>query len=113
MTTAEILSQARDLISEPACWNQGCAARDANGREIEAPDDGVEAAQHEDAVMWCAGGAIMWVAGDDYASAQYLFERANEIQSVRIGPWNDRATHADVLAAFDRAIAVASAEDQS
>ena len=49
-TPRDLLVQARTLIARPEAWTQGAAARDADGEPV-----GVE---HEDAVSWCATGAL-------------------------------------------------------
>ena len=49
-TARDILIDARALIAIPQAWTQGTGARDADGEPI-----GVE---HDDAVSWCATGAI-------------------------------------------------------
>ena len=49
-TPRDLLVEARTLIASPEAWTQGAAARDADGEPV-----GVE---HEDAVTWCATGAL-------------------------------------------------------
>ena len=49
-TPRDLLVEARTLIARPEAWTQGAAARDDEGEPV-----GVE---HEDAVSWCATGAL-------------------------------------------------------
>ena len=49
-TPRDLLVEARTLIARPETWTQGAAARDTDGEPV-----GV---QHEDAVTWCATGAL-------------------------------------------------------
>jgi hypothetical protein len=104
---AQILAAARALIATPESWTTGTTARDADGRNL---GDDERAALDEDAVRWCAGGAIMRAAGDTrtWEPAQRALERVIDPQRAGpfIGVWNDMTgrTHGEVLAAFDRAI---------
>jgi len=50
-TPLDLLTEARTLIARPCAWTQGTGARDASGDSI-----GVE---HQDAVSWCATGALL------------------------------------------------------
>lgn len=115
MSTVEILQKARDLISDPARWTQDAYARDEHGREGAEPNDC-------DAVCFCSLGAIYRTTSIDIA--EYLpysvtLNLAQEMQAVEtdtrgkceryIADFNDGHTHAEVLAAFDRAIEKAKA----
>lgn len=97
MTTKEILIAARAKIDAPERWTQGVVARNADGHPTYI--------SAENAVCWCIAGAITSVGGDDVACGVFL--RATGTK--HIGKWNDdpTRTHAEVLAAFDRAIAAA------
>lgn len=96
---AEVLRAARALIDTPDKWCQGQFHKDG---------------------AYCASGAIGVAAGVDievgcwfcHPAWQALADTVNAAQSGGIGSWNDRPerTHADVLAAFDRAIATAEAQ---
>lgn len=99
MSTLELLVKARALIAHPRAWTQGCSARLADGTECSAGKEG--------ACQWCAFGALYVVGGG-------AFERGVAALNTVLGfnlareliEWNDRATHTDVLATFDRAIAL-------
>lgn len=107
MKRSEILTQARDLISDPARWTRGVYARDAEGRET--------ASRSESAVCWCVHGAIRKVTGSVYDtlfSGRYaqaaLPEGYSEVHEFNDDP---KTTHSDVLALFDRAIKLAKREE--
>lgn len=100
MTPAEILRKARALIDTPEKLARGVYARDAKGKAVPP--------YSPDAVCYCVVGAIMRVGGfgDRIAAGIAALTRAV------IGPvptWNDVSTHAEILAGFDRAIALAEA----
>lgn len=107
ISTRAALLAARKLIEKPENWARGWYAYDENRNRCGSLS--------ADAVCWCAVGAIHKVTGTD----GFLREHpANDLffRTVRkIDPscdaaheFNDSYTHADVLAAFDKAIAAAS-----
>ena len=115
-TPRDILIDARALIARPQAWTQGTGARDADGEPI-----GVE---HEDAVAWCATGAIncaVYRHADSLdlpPALQRARERAGTILSKAVialtlghysetTTYNDQANHGCILKAFDVAIAAA------
>ena len=98
MTPLETLKAARDLISDPARWTQGCAARNVNGEPVDLMDN--------TAVCWCALGAISitdLMRGIGISDASKALRRVTPFGLV--GQFNDTHTHAEVLALFDAAIA--------
>ena len=115
-TAREILIEARALIARPEAWTQGTGARDTDGEPI-----GVE---HEDAVSWCATGAINCAVYrhadclDLPPALQRARDRAGTILTdaatrLTLGhysettTYNDQASHGCVLKVFDIAIAAA------
>jgi hypothetical protein len=96
MTTLEILKGARELLSDPARWTQGHAARTAAGRKTSYQDP--------DAVCYCPWGALRLVGGlgADLVVLSLGFEGTSEFFA-----WNDapERTHTEVLARFDKAVA--------
>ena len=86
MTVKEQLIAAKALIDKPEKWCQGNAI-DAQGRI-------------------CASQALRTITGGGLADAEY-----EALADAMAGPgslvcaWNDTHTHAEVIAAFDRAIA--------
>ena len=116
-TAREILVEARTLIAKPQAWTQGTGARDADGEPI-----GVE---HEDAVSWCATGAIncaVYRHADSLdlpPALQRARERAGTLLTDAVGrlttghysettTYNDQANHGCILKAFDIAIVAAA-----
>lgn len=101
MTPKEILIAARAKIEAPERWTQGKFARAKNGACIGPQTAG--------AVRWCSIGAIISV-GDLPSYDLLLAAIGGEWNTV--AEWNDapNRTHAEVLAAFDRAIATAELE---
>lgn len=101
MTTKERLIAARDLVAKG--WTQGVYARDANDRYT--PYGGPNACK------FCASGAVAHVTDiflQSFEDALTLLKRA--IDGKAVVPWNDASerTQAEVVAAFDRAIELAS-----
>lgn len=97
MTTVEILKKARGLVEKG--WTATVFARDADGLPIHETD--------RRAVCWCASGALH-ASGSPWGSdARTVFIRA--IGTGEIPDWNDSPgrTQSEVLAAFDKAIALA------
>jgi len=101
MTTAEILRAARAKIEQGRC--QRYYAQDALGRKIMSVDPSAE--------RFCALGAIHCVSpyGDPRTNAKTALTK---ITKVAIADFNDAPgrTQAEVLAAFDKAIALAESE---
>ena len=98
MTPLETLRAARQLISDPAKWTQGVAARNRLGSSVDP--------LAEDAVCFCSIGAIRNVVAED----NHAFERASDALRSHspigvIAGFNDTHTHAEVLGLFDAAIA--------
>jgi len=105
-TAVDILTAARDLISDRNRWTTGYLARDANGDRCGVSDGG--------ASCWCAEGAV-------YRASDALRDGSRRLESEAlviladavtypfgsIPAFNDATSHADVLALFDRAISTA------
>ena len=108
MKTSEVLRAARAKIVQG--WTQGAFARDAEGRSTPW--------QGDEAVCWCAMGAIGCVGPDhdDIAESVLIaLQRAiGPTGYTAISHFNDAdgRTKDDVLAAFDRAIALAMAKEE-
>lgn len=93
----QILTQARRLVKRG--WCKGALARTVKG-SVCSDDD-------PEAVEWCAFGAI-WKASGRLPNRKALTCLQRSIRRD-IGIWNDAwgRTKAQVLSAFDRAIALA------
>lgn len=97
MSALEVLHKTRKLISRPETWTQNAWARSTDGHRCASGDPW--------AAAWCAAGALGRAAGFDMASynAAYEYLRAAAPFTSMVD-WNDGNGHADVLAAFDKAI---------
>jgi hypothetical protein len=101
MTPAEHLQAAKALLTDPTKWTKGNYARDAEGYAV-AVDDSM-------AVAWCAQGALYRFRDDSMANLYLHCAVEGDSPSP---DYNDSLTeHADLLAWFDRAIALAE-QDQ-
>ena len=100
LTPAQVLRDAKALISDPAKWTQKAAARDIEGAEVAFGD--------EDAVCWCALGAIWRAVPNNDVETDAIFALSNAM-GMGVPLFNDAHTHPEVLAAFDRAIELAEA----
>lgn len=106
MTPAEVLRAARAKIERPECWIKGDYAVSSSFIEVEPTDN--------NAICFCSKGALMAVVDEESLEAmqaEFFLERAIPDTGQREGviSYNDRmdTTHANVLALFDRAIALA------
>ena len=92
------LRAARGRIATPSSWCTTFLGRDADGKYISFDAIGC--------ASWCAMGAVLAESGYDYmieAASLKLLKEAAAIDCL--ASWNDRSTHSEVLAAFDKAIA--------
>ncbi|WP_125901024.1 DUF6197 family protein [Methylobacterium indicum] len=108
-TTADLLREARDLITPFRGWTQGELARDAHGRPC-SPNSPA-------AVCWCGTGAAMKVDGKAVGeSAFHGLCRAAAKHNIIIPRLNDGGVtldglppHEAILRLYDEAIALAEA----
>ena len=100
MASHKLLIAARAKIADIGCWTQHKWARDKNAREVNL--------LASSATCWCAEGAIRAVADcpEAVSAARKVLREAAGTEET-IVEWNDAGerTHAEVLAAFDKAIA--------
>jgi hypothetical protein len=106
MTPREVLVAARKLIEKPEQWTQGWFAKTVSGEEVASLDPR--------ACRWCLEGACRRASGfvgDTYGDE---FRPIRRLLTDAIGgrhpqDFNDSSitTHAQVLAALDRAIEAA------
>lgn len=103
VSAAQVLRDAKELISAPERWTKGAYARDSAGHPVWEMAD--------EAVCWCATGAVCRATINDSTLAPEALEALNNTKSSGRGVagYNDAAgtTHEDVMAWFDRAIAAA------
>lgn len=101
MTTLAILRQARALIDTPEKWSNIGYYDDRGGGKVCA----LQALRNAGGYQWdnprvlAAATALARAAGLDGDADWY-----------DVGEWNDNHAHADVMAAFDRAIAAEEAK---
>lgn len=113
--TSQVLSETRELLSEPDHWGQGTNGRDANGEPVGALDSL--------ACRWCLVGGIMKTINrhglslDEWDQA-YSKARAT-LASVfgdfygSVAVWNDLPgrQHSEVIEALDKAIVKAREQE--
>lgn len=104
MRPIDILCAARARIADPARWTQGACARDDEGEAC------VSVSTH--ARSWCAVGAISYEGELAYArmgleGSSIALQMLRTLIGDDVMNWNDapERTHAEVIAAFDQAIA--------
>jgi hypothetical protein len=108
MIVRDVLIAARALIERPEKWSvgRGMSARDASGEKCDP--------QSPTAVSWCGYGAVFAVLSTEHIdSGEYLvairlLDAACPTKAFCY--WQDTVAHPVMLAAFDRAIAAATAE---
>lgn len=99
MNAADILRAARKRIERPECWTQFFPARNELGLQVSP--------WQSEAARWCAWGAIEAERPADTNAETFLTQAMEAMGTHGIGEFNDTHTHAEVLAAFDKAIAAA------
>lgn len=96
------LKAARAVIEKPEAWTRNYLAKNVSGRPVDPRD--------VDASCFCMLGACDRGAATGTRSYTAGFFLSNYVPQRSISGFNDnpKITHADVLVAFDRAIAAAS-----
>ena len=96
---ADLLRRARARIERPEAWAAGEYCLDAGDKPC----------RYGEAIRFCAIGAIEADREPFKIVARELLSRAAGVRKHLLAVWNDAEgrTHAEVLAAFDRAIALA------
>lgn len=100
----KLLQDARNLISKPENWTQDDFAKTADGSGTYSCSD--------EAVCWCSLGALIKVSPPDENNqtkkpAKLALRKA---MGGAIAIFNDAHTHAEVIAAWDKAIELAKEE---
>lgn len=110
----ELLKKAKQVIEDPRQWCQGHYGYDADGNQCSASYHGC--------VKRCALGALRFVVGGDIdlTEQESMYDRAVNLMkrslfggittSHSVAKFNDRATHAQVMELFDRAMKAALIE---
>ena len=105
MSAAETLRRARELLTPEGAWGQGYDALNGAGEAVSPTA--------HNAVCRCSYGALRAAGGDVYGdAAREVLLQAIGLEAAKgdsVINWNDDPgrTHAEVLAAFDRAIELA------
>jgi hypothetical protein len=103
METLEVLQKARALVEQPETWTQHTFARNAEGAPRHENWD-------DDACAFCIRGALNKAVGRHVGINDdcYMAIR-NAVGGQALARFNDTPgrSHAEVLAAFDRAIEAA------
>lgn len=94
---AAALRAARALIESEATWIRGDFARTVDGRPVPPT--------YATAHFFCALGAVFHVVGVRGSLGESVYQSLKNATGGPVGDFNDTNTHAEVLAAFDRAIA--------
>jgi hypothetical protein len=97
---ADILRAAADLLEPEGAWTRAALARDPRGRDVNYASP--------DACSWCAGGAILKIAGDRPLADQVLDFLSQYVRFGHLGMWNDRQTGPEPVLAALRAAAEAA-----
>lgn len=99
MSTVDFLTAARKKIENRKNWLQGSAYRTKSGKHQDVPTSHT--------FQRCAGGAMAEVGSPCKSDA---FKFLEKFMNGDIPRFNDTHTHAEVISAFDSAIAEASNE---
>jgi hypothetical protein len=106
MKASQLLIQAKALITDPEHWTQGVYARThKDGQDTNS--------YHPEAVCFCSLGALHRVTKDPLTfEAYYMAKRrlSKAMGHQSIAGFNDTHPHAEVMVAWDEAIALAIAE---
>ena len=97
MDAKELLICARELIAAPGGFTQGAFARDVEGNIVQALDPA--------AVCFCSYGALEKGQPNRTARQPAINALAAVVDNHTIAFFNDTHTQAEVVAAFDKAIA--------
>lgn len=99
VTTIEVLREARALVAKGWCQNEN--AFNSEGKMVHARDPS--------ACRWCVNGALMVASGGVIPCQSTAWDRIRDSNRIPLAldEWNDEPerTQAEVVAAFDRAIA--------
>jgi hypothetical protein len=103
--TAALLRRAKARIAKPSAWCQGGLARDLKGKPTGY--------DMRSAVSFCMIGAALR-DGADNATKDEALQMLQEAVRGSVSSFNDKPhrDHADVMAAYDRAIELAEGGDQ-
>lgn len=100
MTPYEQLTEAQKLIQDPKNWTKGAGARNIHNE--------ITGTLSDDAVCWCAIGALDKISGNGRAHSQtygalYYWLEKMDIHSIAIFNDSISTSHEDVMELFDNA----------
>lgn len=75
MNQLEVLTEVRDLLAEPGVWTKGAAARDREGKVVNA--------KHVTACSFCLMGAIEHVSG-----SSVMIGKVGEELDITLEKWD-------------------------
>ena len=104
MKPSEVLRAARKLIERPERLCKGEYSVDINGAPLPYE-------RRSESVAFCSAGAVIAAGGDGFDSRESALVHLRKVMGDNIPKFSDAHTHPEVLAAFDRAIALAEAEE--
>ena len=114
MNPSEMLKEAKKLIEDPNRWMKGAFAMLKNGKKIGNDRDVCVPGNHQ-IMCYCAVGAYIRTCNDEAwgDSPGYLYLNRAAEGYFGIITFNDfpRTTHTDVMDMYDKAIALAEAEE--
>lgn len=102
--TIAVLDAVRDVLSNPERWTKEFFALDEHGDDVPPLDPSAQ--------CWCLAGAVVKVCGGRVkrypkamaALVRTVGETDGFVAWARVTRFNDRSTHADVLALLDETI---------
>jgi hypothetical protein len=100
--TQRVLVAAKARISDPAKWTKGACARNADGDTVDIYD--------RRACQWCSMGAILAALPPTLCISFVAAAMRPAVNGEWFVTWQDKPerTHAEVMAAFDRAEVMAA-----
>lgn len=101
MNTLEVLIAARKVIEKPENWTQGVLAKNRYGNAVYV--------YSEEAACFCSMGALYRAVDEDDCLKTNIIDDvaailSSIVQDDTVAGFNDKSTHAEVLALFDKAI---------
>jgi len=108
-TDLKYLTEARELIADPARWCQGDYAQTRDGRPVSYWN----LSKIRNGVRFCALGALAYAGHKltiESRLDEWLDNIAIDLFGIDVISLNDTRTHQDILTLFDKAIEIAEFE---
>ena len=103
MKPSQILRKAKALIDSPEKWLKGSYAADEHGNALQI--------DNQIACKFCSVGALQKICDDANVYFGAMFYLGRET-SNNVAIFNDTHTHAEVMAKWDEAIALAETDEK-